>query len=333
MTALYIISFILLVVATVALLKLTPEQINKAYMDHGYSIVAYTDHDLMLPHHDLTDEHFLALTGYEIEINQQLPEDADRASRKTCHICLIALDPTTERQVCWHRSKYLFRGALALRDKANFDPTLPDYEREYSHAGVNDVIKKAREGGFFVTYNHPAWSLESAENWLGYEGMNAMEICNFASIDEGCPDFVPYIYDEMLRAGKRIFCIGADDNHNTTERWEHDSFGAFTVIRADRLDYRTVTAAMERGDMYASQGPTIHDLFVEDGKVHITCSDAAGITIAYNNRHNRAVWAPELVSLTEACFTLPERYEFFRLSVHDAHGRTANTRAYFADEI
>ena len=72
-----------------------------------------------------------------------------------------------------------------------------------------------------------------------------LSICNFASIDEGCPDFVPYIYDEMLRAGKRIFCIGADDNHNTTERWEHDSFGAFTVIRADRLDYRTVTAAMD----------------------------------------------------------------------------------------
>ena len=27
---------------------LTPEQIKKAYMDHGYSVVAYTDHDVFI---------------------------------------------------------------------------------------------------------------------------------------------------------------------------------------------------------------------------------------------------------------------------------------------
>ena len=313
--------------------RLSPEELKRVYSEQGYSIIAFTDHDLMLPHHDLTDEGFLALTGYEMEINQNLPEGADGARHKTCHLCLIALDPTTERQVCWHREKYLFAGAVALRDMAKFDPSAPDYVREYTPACINDMIKKGRDAGFFVTYNHPAWSLESAEDWLAYEGMNAMKICNFASVEEGFEDYVPYIYDEMLRAGKRIYCIGADDNHNGTSNPVHDSFGAFTVICAERLDYRTVTTAMERGEMYASCGPEIRELYVEDGKVHLSCSDASGITVAFDNRHNKAIWAPEGRSLNGACFTLPSRYGYFRLTVLDGQGRAANTRAYFSDEI
>ncbi len=40
--------------STVSDAKLTPEEIKKAYMEHGYSIVAYTDHDVLVPHNDLT---------------------------------------------------------------------------------------------------------------------------------------------------------------------------------------------------------------------------------------------------------------------------------------
>ena len=60
-------------------------------MAHGYSIIAYTDHDVMIPHHDLSDEHFLALVGYEMEVDQPRPAGAPYA--KTCHMCLIALSP------------------------------------------------------------------------------------------------------------------------------------------------------------------------------------------------------------------------------------------------
>lgn len=42
----------------------TPEEIKKHYMDNGYSIVAYTDHEILLPHQDLADANFLPLNGY-----------------------------------------------------------------------------------------------------------------------------------------------------------------------------------------------------------------------------------------------------------------------------
>ena len=47
----------------------TPEQLKEEYAKRGYSIIAYTDHNIMIPHHDLTDDKFLALTGFEMDFN------------------------------------------------------------------------------------------------------------------------------------------------------------------------------------------------------------------------------------------------------------------------
>ena len=84
--------------------KLSPEEVKKIYKDQGYSIVAYTDHDVLLSHQDLADETFLPLNGYEMEVTQT--RNAPSRSKKTCHICLVALDPENLTQVCYHRSKY-----------------------------------------------------------------------------------------------------------------------------------------------------------------------------------------------------------------------------------
>ena len=48
----------------------SPERIKAEYMARGYSVIAYTDHDVLIPHQELTDEHFVALNGYELEVNQ-----------------------------------------------------------------------------------------------------------------------------------------------------------------------------------------------------------------------------------------------------------------------
>ena len=45
--------------------KLTPADVKELYKKLGYSIVAYTDHDILVPHDDLTDGEFLALSKVE----------------------------------------------------------------------------------------------------------------------------------------------------------------------------------------------------------------------------------------------------------------------------
>ena len=42
---------------------MTVEETKKAFVEKGYSIVAFTDHEVMVPHVDLSDENFLAITS------------------------------------------------------------------------------------------------------------------------------------------------------------------------------------------------------------------------------------------------------------------------------
>jgi len=313
----------------------TPEQMKKEYQKRGYSIVAYTDHNMMIDHHkDLSDSEFLALRGFEVQIAQPKSE-TDALTPKTCHICSIALDPDNLVQPCVNQ-KHLDHWRYYNKPAADwviYDKSIPEFEYAYTVEKISEYMERCREEGFFVTYNHPVWSLETDAEYTAYHGMHAMEMCNYGCFVDGYEEYNPYIYDRMLRSGKRIFCIGADDNHNRGEIPERDSFGAFTVILAEKLDYKTVTDAMLRGDMYASQGPLINSLFVEDGCVHITCSPARRIYIGAETRFSQSVIAQDGKVLTEAVFTIPENCGYFRLTVEDAQGRHANTRAYFPDEL
>ncbi len=316
--------------------KLSPETMKGAYMAHGYSIIAYTDHDILIPHHDLTDSRFLALTGMELEVSE--PAEIaihENRTKKTCHMCLIALDPDNVTTICYHREKYMVGNGRNMRDRLTIDESKPDYVRVYSVEGVSEMMKMGRDAGFFVTYNHPGWSHETFEQYGHYEGMHAMEICNYSCYMKGFADYNPKVYDEILRTGKRIFCIGADDNHNGHPLTDPlcDSFGAYTMIKAEALEYRAVTAALMAGSFYASQGPEIFDLWYEDGYVHITCSPARKIYMATGKRRSLAKIANRGETITEASFPIETDCRYIRLAVEDTEGRCANTNAYFLDEF
>lgn len=305
----------------------TPEELKEMYMAHGYSIIAYTDHDALIGHNDLTDDRFLALNGYEMEINEKVPGRI--AERRTCHMCYIALKPDNLKQVCYHRSKYLFGNAPNYRSQLQFDESKPDFVREYTPECINKMIAEGRENGFFVTYNHPAWSFESALEYCSYRGMNAMEICNYSSVAQGFPDYVEQAYDDILRGGQKIFCIAADDNHGDG----NDSYGGFTVINADKLEYTTVTDALVKGSFYASEGPKIYDLWYEDGQLGITCSDAASIRLTCGTRHCKVVYPEEGKPLTSAVFPVREDCLYARITVTDHAGKHANTNAYYIEDL
>lgn len=313
--------------------KLSPAEIKKIYMEHGYSVVAYTDHDVLIPHPELRDEHFLPLNGIELEVNEE--KDADFSQIKTCHICFVALEEENVTAPCWHRSKYRFGNAPKYEHLVKIDETLPDYERAYTPECISDMMRIGREKGFFVTYNHPAWSMETYAEYSHYENMNAMEIVNYGCIAAGYDDYNGKAYDEMLRCGKRIYCIAADDNHNgyPADTRDFDSFGGFTMIKADKLDYRTITRALEEGNFYASQGPRIDALWVEDGKIHIECSDADRIILTAGVRRTAIRFAEGGVMLNKADFDVKPGDGYVRITVIDAHGDHADTNAYFVDDL
>ncbi len=310
----------------------TPEQIKQIYKNKGYSIVAYTDHDVLIPHDELTDETFLALHGFEVEITESKP-GAIWEEVKTCHVCFIGIDPENIVQPCWHRNAYLGGNALANKHLVKFDENEPDYVRTYTRECISEMMQIGREKGFFVTYNHPTWSKEFYPDYIGYKGMHAMEMFNGGCLAYAYEEYNPRVYDDFLQSGNMIYCIGADDNHNkepdTARR--SDSGWAYTVIKADNLEYTTITDALLKGNFYASEGPEIYEFYVEDDMVHITTSPADCILATYGTRRGNFALASSTATdstVTHLAFKIDPRDKYFRVTVTDKRGRRACTNAY-----
>ena len=47
----------------------TPEVLKKEYMERGYSIIAFTDHEYIVNHQHLNDDNFIAIIFFEICIS------------------------------------------------------------------------------------------------------------------------------------------------------------------------------------------------------------------------------------------------------------------------
>ena len=140
------------------------------------------------------------------------------------------------------------------------------------------------------------------------------------------------MYDNMLRRGHSLYCIAADDCHlgHPDDSVKCDRYGGFVMIRADKLEYSEIMSALENGNFYASQGPTIEELYVEDGEIHLICSPAKYVAMNTEHRPFGGIRiAPEGEYITHAVFKMPRgEQKYMRFDVIDERGRHANTRAY-----
>lgn len=305
--------------------KLTPEEVKEVYKAHGYSVVAFTDHDIMLPHHDLTDDTFVALMGFETEINEtgsKPTDDFPFRLQKCAHICMIALDKDNVTQPLFNIDDYFIGKSGDYRHLVKYDKTKPPYIRKYSE--IEDIMKAGRDSGFFVTYNHPTWSMQDYSDYMQYKSMHAFEISNYGCIVGGYNDYNPRVYDDMLRGGAHLFAIGADDNHSDT-----DMFGCYVKILADSLEYNEITKSLLNGSFYAvtgDGGPDIYELSIDGLEVYVKCSPCVNISVTTGIRR---AYCEAGENLTEATFEIHPESNYFRLTLTDKDGRKTDTNAYF----
>ncbi len=313
---------------------LTPAELKELYKGQGYSILAITDHEHPGDHSALSDPDFLLLAGYEAYI-RRTPDGSFNGFLPEVHLNLYARDPHNIVQI-WPDKRYMkyFRDPAERENHPTYGPSTP---RGYDADAVNEYLRLAREDGYLVAYNHPVWSRQSAADIAALEGLFSIEIFNGQSYLCGLPEYNGALYDLLLRAGKRLFIHSADDNHNRTPKGSpsDDSFLGFTMFNldGDELSYENVIRAMESGSFYASQGPRIYSLSIEDGTAHIRTSAAARISLITDGQRNRTVF-PERFGeyLYGADLPLIEGAGFVRFNVTDEFGRAADTRAYFPEE-
>ncbi len=318
--------------------EMSVEEVKSRYQEKGYSIVAFTDHELFVKHNDLTDDKFLAINGFEIIVNQP------KRFGKTYHLNFLAKDPDEKRFPAYSEEYFFFKNWPETKAKVDPETQYIKMPRIYDVAEVNKLVASGRENGFLVTYNHPAWSMQDYSDYIGLEGIWGVEFYNHGCTEmDGFDDNTMKPIEDFLHVGKRVFPLATDDAHNL-----QTVGGGWVWIAAESLDYATVMAALERGDFYASIGPEISELSLEDGILTVKCSPARRVIVTTERRHNRSVRAKEGESLTEATIDLRRYFEeteqtknnpdffsdpFFRVTVEDANGKTARTRAYFVDEL
>ena len=311
---------------------LTPEELKEIYKSQGYSILAITDHELPKSHFHMSEKDFLLLTGYEAFIRPN-PNYVFDPYEVEVHLNFFAKEPDNETVICYNKASNKFFPKNKI-DPDRMHRAGSERQREYSVEYLNEFIRTAVENGYLVSYNHPAWSMEDEDRILAYENIFSLEIDNYSSFRANAIEHAGALYDKMLRRRKQIFCHAGDDNHNSQplSSPKNDSFGAWTMILAKELTYPSVIEAMECGNMYASTGPRLDEISVEDGVVHIECSPAKRIILFSGSKSPHYVIAEEGESVTSADLPLDEIAPYFRVSVVDEYGRRASSRGFFRSE-
>ena len=312
--------------------KMTPAEIKSAYLEMGYSIVAFTDHDLIVPHGELRDESFLPITGCEIALEEP-SVGSKKGRRRAYHFNLYAKEE--------QRTEFAVFSAddVTLPHMWDYVPEKmreQRFPREYSVEGANALITRTNADGFLVSYNHPVWSLHSFEDYGALRGLWGVELYNSAAWQMGYLD-TPRPLEDLLRRGSRPFPIAADDVHRSGH-----CFGGWVTVASPSLEYGAVMRALERGDFYASSGPEIFEISFEDGILTVLSSPIVAAYLTTERRYTKARVCRRNAVVQEMKFDLSsylsdsegeEERAYFRLTLRDARGNFAWSRAYFADEL
>ena len=306
--------------------KMTVEEIKEHYKANGYSIIAYSDHEHLLDNSYLNDDDFLAITSCEIAI-KEFPELSTlvKTDMKVAHLNFLGRDPKNTDTPCYnsvydHFVKDWFKDEIVH--------TCGEYERVLTHQGVSEIIRIANEKGFLVTYNHPNWSLQNAIDYIGYKGLWAVEVYNHESCCMGSVEYDIHSYENFLRAGHRIACVCADDNHRMEA-----TCGGWVMINADSLDYDTIFDSMEKHNLYSSFGPEIKELYVEGDTAYLTFAKGQFSVMSTQGRRVSKQLAVNPDGENKVEFKILPTDGYVRFDVVDQYNRRAHTCAYFLDEI
>ena len=305
--------------------ELTPEQLIEAYRGKGYSILAITDHEAPYTYNEYTTPDFLMITGYEAYVRPAADCSFDRFGGEI-HLNFLAKHPENRTFVGYDPNfcRYMSPEQVQALPIIDLGP------RRYTRQAIQQLIDAANASGYLVSYNHPCWSMQPQEEILSYHGCYSLEVFNYGCETINAAEQNMALYDALLRRGKFWYCHGADDNHNK-DPFDHplsDSFGAWTMVLAKELTYSSVIEALENGRFYASTGPQITELTIEDGVLRLQCSPAVRVVLHMSMKYCINITHPQGQPITEAVIPIPQDAPYVYLSVHAADGTQAYTHAF-----
>lgn len=266
-------------------------QVATAYRAAGYDFLVLSDHfeanygwQLTDPA-ELSDERFTLIRGAE------LSSDPALAAANSYWVSAVGLPE-------------------------DFAPPPPDDHEE--------TVRRAHDLGAYNVLLHPKfnWDPWEPEPWASNTAhLDAVEVYNFG-MARYAPDRATAhdVVERLWASGRRVQVNAGDDSHGTLPR---DRFGGWIMVRAKDASPEAIVDALKRGAHYATQGPRIDDLRLEDDQLHVRCTPVDAIVLTGAQR-----WVPERQrfgsDMTSASFALDApRSPYVRVTLVDHMGLRA----------
>ncbi len=183
-----------------------------------------------------------------------------------------------------------------------------------------DIIDKIRAADGMAVLAHPAWSLMSATDGLALHGYEAVEVYNGISdgySNRGYSD----LFIDVCAAHGRLTGLVADDDAHFYEGY--DNLRGFICVQAEEFTPEALMDAIRHERYYASTGPALRQIEVEDGVLRVECDPVQEIYFMTNVWYtgNRTVRAPEGGMLSTAEYKINSRDRWVRVEGRDAAGK------------
>lgn len=162
--------------------------------------------------------------------------------------------------------------------------------RRRPHPAPQEIVDHIRRNGGIAVLCHPAWSVMDPAGLREVNGFAAAEIYNAVSNipwNGERADASAWFDIWATHHGILMPAVAGDDAHG----YNGDQCQSFTMVKADGLTSGSILAGLRDGQFYASRGPLIHDVQLdeESGVLHIDCSDDVMTAVFYSN----AIWVPQ----------------------------------------
>ncbi|MDQ2683259.1 MAG: CehA/McbA family metallohydrolase [Chloroflexota bacterium] len=273
--------------------KLTPAELTTIYREQGYHALAITDH-------------YLERYGFPIVDTTQYRTD----------------NFTTLLGAELHGPGLMFGDwhILAVGLPADFAHATP------GETGP-EIAKRASDAGAFVAIAHPAWYSLMWEKAKEIDFADAVEVWNTTCHYDNDRAESWYLADHFLMTGHRPFAIATDDAHCSIRP---DTFGGWTMVKAESLEPDALLAALKAGHFYASTGPDLHNVAIEGDKIVVETSPARVIYATGAGAIHRDVMGG---GITRAEFDIePFVSSYARITVLGQDGGKAWSNAIFFDD-
>lgn len=299
---------------------LTPQESVKRFKEHGYHFLCLSEHDKYTDYRsEFNTDDFIMLPG--VEASAVLYREKGSSDRLKVHHIHGILGTKLMQKAA---SEPLFEHGEALK--------IPKFYGNWKNGAqvAQDLSDSLQKRGCITTYNHPIWSRVREEEFIHTQGIFALEIYNYNTVNESNTGYDETYWDVMLREGTRIHGFASDDNHD--EGLFDDACGGYVVVKAEKLTHDEIITNLLKGNYYSSSGPEIYDWGINDGIAYVDCSPVHRIDFIAGNLVNDGITnlcnAIE-ETITHGQYELKGHEDYVRVKCTDKYGKTAWSNPIF----